>query len=113
MLDIKGNSDQMPIRQIRVYWGNGESTIVPGANNVGSGTRISMTYTYGTVGSFPIRIDAIDQWCWTTTGFNPENRPDCHLVDIPIVEEELMPNLPAGVLIGSSRELRVNPERAE
>ncbi|MGQ9806067.1 MAG: hypothetical protein ACUVRP_08325, partial [Chlorobiales bacterium] len=46
VLDIKGNPDQMPIRQIRVYWGNGKSTIVHGVNNIGNGTRISMTYTF-------------------------------------------------------------------
>jgi hypothetical protein len=115
VLDIKGNPDQMPIRQIRVYWGNGESTIVPGVNNVGNSTRVSMTYTYGTTGSFPIRIDAIDQWCWTTTRFNPENIINCHLVDIPEIPSnypELRNNLP-GVLIGALRELRVNAERGE
>jgi len=112
---VEGNPDQMPIRQIRVYWGNGESTIVPGVNNVGNGTRVSMTYTYGQTGSFPIRIDAIDQWCWTTTKFNPESRQDCHLQDIYTISRgrgDLLNQLP-GVSIGSSRELEVISERGE
>jgi hypothetical protein len=113
---VEGNPDQMPIRQIRVYWGDGESTIVPGVNNVGNGTRVSMTYTYGRTGFFPIRIDAIDQWCWTTTEFNPENVPNCHSRDIYRIDAQRPGNpldkLP-GVLIGSSRALEVVPERGE
>ena len=112
---VEGNPDQMPIRRIRVYWGDGESTIVPGVNNVGNGTRVSMTYTYGRTGFFPIRIDAIDQWCWTTTKFNPGNREDCHLQSIYTIDEQrrdLLDELP-GVRIRSSRELEVVPERGE
>jgi hypothetical protein len=103
----------MPIRQIRVYWGDGESTIVPGVNNVGNGTRVSMTYTYGTTGSFPIRIDAIDQWCWTTTRFNPGEQQNCHLEPIYTIENQQELNKLPGVSIGPLRALEVVAERGE
>jgi len=111
---VEGNPDQMPIRQIRVYWGkNGESTIVPGVNNVGNGTRVSLTYTYGEIGSFPIRIDAIDQWCWTTTKFNPTNEKDCHLKPIYATDNQQELDKLPGVRIGPSRALKVVAERGE